>query len=770
MLLSTIRHAYVVNRRSKRAGFGLLPLLAAGFLLPGQSGGPAPTATSNTYVDAHQCALCHPKIAETYARTGMGRSFYRPSPQNRIEDFTRGNPFYHERSGTWYAMLQRDGKLYQRRWRIDGQGREIHVQELGIDYVMGSGNHARTYLHRTSRGTLIRLPLGWYPENGGVWAMNPGYDHDYALAPAAITYECMFCHNAYPAIPAGHDEPGSEPLFSDALPEGIDCQRCHGPGGNHVRAARSSGANIAELRRSILNPARLNPQRQMEVCLQCHLETTSLPLPHAIRKFGRGPFSYSPAEPLSNFQLFFDRAPGGTHQDDFEIVHSAYRLRKSQCFLKSSGRLACTTCHDPHDTAGGGETHYDEVCRSCHSARIALDSTAGKHPNAPDCVACHMPKRRTEDVVHAVMTDHWIQRKPPARDLLAPLAEREESSVNLYRGEVVPYYPEVLPHTGESALYTAVAQVTEKSNLSKGLPRLEAQIARQAPTRPEFYVELGQALTSAGQLPNAIAAFEEAVRREPQSPVALLDLADAWTRSRQFARAIAVLTRAVKAAPNEPLLWYQMGIVHSSLGQNNLAIGAFEKCLSLDPDMAEAHNLLGAALAASGDLARADEQFLRALEIHPDSPEALGNRGHLLVARGDLTNAVASFARSVHLNANDAEVRTNYAVTLAVMGRFDEARSQIDAAVKLDPKSADARNFRGTLLERSGNSSEALADYLAALRLRPDLAAAHLNAARILASRDRAAAIEHLRAAAAGDDPAIRAKAAAALTQLVPRK
>ena len=39
----------------------------------------------------------------------------------------------------------------------------------------------------------------------------------------------------------------------------------------------------------------------MEVCTQCHLETTSAPLPNAIRRFDRGPFSYRPGEPLSAF-------------------------------------------------------------------------------------------------------------------------------------------------------------------------------------------------------------------------------------------------------------------------------------------------------------------------------------------------------------------------------------------------------------------------------------------------------------------------------------
>ena len=129
---------------------------------------------------------------------------------------------------TWYAITKRDGAYYQRRWRVGFSGKETEVQESRIDYVMGSGNHVRTYLHRTDRGVLIELPLAWYSEDGGKWAMNPGHDRDYALPPRAVAYECMFCHNAYPKIPAGHDQPGSEPLFEGLLPEGIGCERCHG--------------------------------------------------------------------------------------------------------------------------------------------------------------------------------------------------------------------------------------------------------------------------------------------------------------------------------------------------------------------------------------------------------------------------------------------------------------------------------------------------------------------------------------------------------------
>src|SRR6185436_9078589 len=98
----------------------------------------------------------------------------------------------------------------------------------------------------------IMLPLAWYAEKGGNWAMNPGFDQSEPPV-RKVGYDCMFCHNAYPVIPSGHDDVGSEPVYAGQLPHGIDCQRCHGPGGNHVRSLGQ-----------IVNPSRLGKDRAME--------------------------------------------------------------------------------------------------------------------------------------------------------------------------------------------------------------------------------------------------------------------------------------------------------------------------------------------------------------------------------------------------------------------------------------------------------------------------------------------------------------------------
>ena len=190
----------------------------------------------------------------------------------RRRGYSNKNTYYHKPSDTYFQMIQRGGRYFQRQYQIGFDGKQTPAAEKEIDFVLGSGNHVRTYLHRTANNTLVQLPLAWYAEKGGYWAMNPGYDRpDHQGSLHAVSYDCMFCHNAYPGIPAENGTPRSTPVFS-SVPEGIDCQRCHGDGEKHVALASKRGSPREEIRKAIVNPARLTQERQMEVCMQCHLK------------------------------------------------------------------------------------------------------------------------------------------------------------------------------------------------------------------------------------------------------------------------------------------------------------------------------------------------------------------------------------------------------------------------------------------------------------------------------------------------------------------
>jgi tetratricopeptide (TPR) repeat protein len=635
------------------------------------------------YVDSRLCAQCHANIYAAYQRTAMARSFYRPAPGNTVENYRVNNAYYHPASDTHLTMLERGGKYYQRRYQVGFQGKQTNVDEKEIDFVMGSGNHVRTYLHRTTAGALLELPLAWYAEKGGYWAMNPGYDKpDQPNSRRKINYECMFCHNAYPDIPAGHEQLRSEPLFPGALPEGIDCQRCHGPGRRHIQIAQGRGATHQAIANAIVNPARLTPERQMEVCMQCHLETDSMPFPHSILKYDRGPFSYQPGEPLGNFMLFFDHT-ASPRDGRFQIVSSVYRLEMSACFRKSNGALQCTTCHDPH---GISERREAVACLRCHENAIQKAVASGRHTALTNCIECHMPKRRTSDVVHAVMTDHLIQRRKPEGNLLAEMLEPNGPGT-VFHGEVLPYHPRPFDRTGENELYLALAQVRENNNSEVGIARFAAAIAKDGPSQPEFYIELADAWMSRGNSQKAVPLYQEAVRRKPDSLAGLLGLGRALEKSDQPAGAAEAFRRATQAAPDDALAWRELGQIYVKQGRRAEAATALGKSLQLDGEAPEAHYALGLLWSQPGsDAGRAEAPFREAIRLAPYYPEAHMNLAILLFQGQRAEEAGYHFERALRYRPDYALGHLNYGLMLQKSNRTGEAAVHLkQAATSSDP-------------------------------------------------------------------------------------
>ncbi len=675
------------------------------------------------YLPGDACKACHADVYETYQHTGMGRSFYRLQPANIVEDFSGNAAFYHKASDRYYQMIQRDGRYYQRRYQISADGSETNAIEKEIQFVLGSGNHSRTYLHQTVGGGLVELPLAWYSAEGGYWAMNPGYDrHDHEGFRRRVTYECLFCHNGYPELPVGSDLSGSEPVFPEALPNGIDCQRCHGPGRDHIEAVKA-GRGLAEVREAIVNPSTLDAERQMDVCLQCHLEPTSSPLPAFLLRFDRGVFSYRPGERLSDYKLFFDHASGTGHDDKFEIAHHGYRLRKSACFQQSAGRMTCTTCHDPHDALRGeaAKRQYIAVCQNCHQDRVETLVQAGLHPASGDCLNCHMPKRRTEDVIHVVMTDHYIQRRKPVGDLLAPLNETDHfAPEKAYVGEVQPYYPPKLEPTGMNELYIAVAQVKQGSNLRNGIPRLQEAIEKYEPERAEFYFELAKAYSDSDRPEEAVPFYRQALQRDPEFWPALHRLGLTLARLGSLEQSADALERARKSAPSIATVSNDLGLTYLRQGRFEEAIQAFHEATLSDPNSPDAFNNLGGALKQRGDISGAEQAFREAIRNQPDSAAAHDNLATLLVVGGDLAQAERHFRKSIEADGMFAPARLDYGRALIQQNRPSEAFEQLKVAVDLDPESAQANTALGDALMLQGETSRAVSWYRRAATLRPD--------------------------------------------------
>ncbi|HYC88814.1 MAG TPA: tetratricopeptide repeat protein [Thermoanaerobaculia bacterium] len=542
------------------------------------------------YINDAACANCHADRARTYQHVGMAKSFYAARGSAVIEDF-EAPPFFHAPSNQYFEMRRRGSDVVFRRWQLAADGAPIHVFERVVDWIIGSGNHARTYLYRVPSGEMFQLPLTWYSQTRE-WNMSPGYDRpDHEGVTRRVRHECMFCHNAYPAAepePLSYWRPQS---FPAELPQGIGCQRCHGPGAEHART---------QTRASIVNPARLPAKLRNDICYECHMQPTVSMA--GLRRFGRDIYSYRPGTPLHEYAVPLDvdeeHQPRG---ERFEINHHPYRLEQSRCFIESEGRLSCLTCHDPHRKVND----YRKACLSCH---------ATPHRVNEDCTSCHMPKRRPQDVVHTVMTDHFI-RRDPAVGFLAPRKEREPLITRVEAGD---------------ELYSVIALLRATNNAG-AVRRLEQLIAERKPPELEPYLDLAAAQLRQRQWAALEKTCLEILKREPKQELAREWLAVArvaLTGDREAgAKALATLPR--------PEATFNAGLFLPSAE----AIPFYERTVALRPNMTAAWVRLGEARRECGDTPGAIDAFRTALEIDPTHARARTGIVDALRAMGNVEEA-----------------------------------------------------------------------------------------------------------------------------------
>lgn len=612
-----------------------------------------PAYSSAGYVDDRRCGTCHRPIYDSYQEVGMARSFFAPRPESRIEDFATG--FFHESSDRHYQVeVDGDGLLF-RRFQLDGDGTRINVFEQSIDWILGSGNHARTYVYQNELGELYQLPIAWYSQTAN-WGMAPGYDRaDHSGVTRAIKRECMFCHNAYPETAEGADDRWQPQRFPKSLPQGTGCQRCHGPGAAHMDFA-ITGLPDEQVRAAIVNPGKLPADRRDDICFSCHLQPSAA-LP-GIRRFGVGDHSFRPGQALDSYQVQFDiREADQLPSERFEINHHPYRLRQSKCFQTSEGKLGCLNCHDPHRRVPPEEraAHYRAACLECHQPEACrLDEMeAGSHLGVAksDCVSCHMPKRRTQDVVQVVMTDHAIGTYPESSELLAPRQEREPELVGIDF-----LHQENAPRGVLGEIYRAAA-VLRVGKTRAAEKHLAQAIKTEPPSELTPYLDLASAQLHLQLFDKASETLEEVLRRQPGHSLAWAWLALSKSNSAPPEEVLSIAKHAVELLPTRPES--QFNLAHQLLraDRNGEAAKHLELATTLRPNMAVAWLYLGEAYNRLGRFEQATSAFQSALAVDPTLDRAYLALGEVLVEQKDRAGALRVWRHGVRAAKRPEELR-----------------------------------------------------------------------------------------------------------------
>jgi hypothetical protein len=350
------------------------------------------TDKSVAFVGDEVCARCHTEIASSYRGHPMGRSMQKPA-----EAQSGSNGVVFKVADLVYSVLQRDGRVFHREEKHDGQGRTVASTEMEVRYLLGSGQRGRAFLVERESG-LFQSPISWYAQ-GRAWNLAPRYDIQNLHFDRQITPGCLFCHsNRFTS------NVGRAPVFHGLA---IGCERCHGPGELHAQnPATVDGRDL-----TIVNPADLQPRSLREsVCEQCHLqgiERRDLP--------GRSIFDYRPGLPFGEFV-----AVSYARGDPVALrrsVGQVEQMRASRCYEQSQGELGCISCHGPHSVPSRENrvAYYRDRCMRCHAGKACTLAREERLDESPDddCTACHMPRSQTVDIAHTAITVHYIPRHRP---------------------------------------------------------------------------------------------------------------------------------------------------------------------------------------------------------------------------------------------------------------------------------------------------------------------------------------------------------------------
>ncbi len=326
------------------------------------------------YVGAAKCGECHQTIHKSQQNSLHARTFFTTTgldavqlPDQPIKD--RYTP------AVTHTLTREQGRIHAET-RVDDQ-----TFRAIVDYGIGSGDRGLTLVGHDSSDRARELRLSKYSDGSG-WDVTIGQrphpkNHEEYLGVSLTADElhgCVHCHTT-------DGRAARERIGPTVADRGIGCERCHGPGANHVKAVETQFADLA-----IARPQLFSAERQVKICAQCH----------------------SPkGNPILN--------PDDKTTIRFQSLHFV----KSRCFTESNGSLSCLTCHNPHRDAESSPAYYESKCLSCHApvsgptAKLGKTGSADGHVVCPvnpktDCLNCHMPVEK-KAIPQAHFSDHHIR-------------------------------------------------------------------------------------------------------------------------------------------------------------------------------------------------------------------------------------------------------------------------------------------------------------------------------------------------------------------------
>lgn len=553
------------------------------------------------YVGSVACRECHASIWERYQSHPMAHSASlvsdaRPEEQNAAS-FSRGGHEYRVEQtdqGTWHHEIARDA-----------EGEVIYDQSVAVQFALGSGVRGKSYLIDRN-GLLFMSPISWYAQ-AQRWDLSPGYpERGHQGFERRIVDRCVACHIGRTNPVAGTTNRFADPPFLELT---IGCERCHGPGEDHIHYRREESDKESD---PIVNPASLSSSRREAVCNQCHLIGKE-----EVLRYSRRDFDFRPGMELGEiWSLWVAGREGSQAGDAEEAVSQVEQMHSSRCWKASDGRLTCTSCHDPHQRPREAEMRefYRARCVACHEQQgCSAPIERREAPPALDsCVHCHMSKAGAADVPHTTQTDHRILRGPAEPAPRKELASQRKT-MRVFDAEWCPL-PEADAVRMRGLFLARFAERQQSLQTAIEAERLLKQLVGEGLESDDLPVLDALAIVASLQRKSATSVWEEMLVRDPTNETALYSLAMNARMQGDTSEASRWMARSLQVNPWVSQMHEQYAQLLIKSGQLSEAIESRRKALELAPSRTDAYRILAELCHRAGkeeESRRYNELYLR---------------------------------------------------------------------------------------------------------------------------------------------------------------
>ncbi|CAN5709701.1 hypothetical protein BH18ACI4_BH18ACI4_22550 [soil metagenome] len=214
------------------------------------------------------------------------------------------------------------------------------------------------------------------------------------------------------------------------------------------------------------------------------------------------------------------------------------------------------------------------------------------------------------------------------------------------------------------------------------------------------------------------AQTEDPLGDSTADPVKLFEQAQNAHARGDLAQALAYYEEAIKVKPEFPEAEFQMGNVLESLGRSSQAESAFRRASKQRKDWSLPYSALGILLARTNREIEAEAALRQALKLDSNDNLALRILANIRLRRGDANEALKLARTATQDSHSPASTWLVRALAERALGDKTAAKTSLQHVLETEPENISALIERAELYVEEGDNSQALKDLKAAEQIK----------------------------------------------------